>query len=162
MEESKNNIEKLKELLEDVNYCMMIVEDGGKLSGRPMSINKVEEDGSLWFFTKKTSFQVSELKKDANVAIAIVDSEEDSYLMINGIANLIDNQQKIEELWSPILKAWFPKGPEDNEILLIQVVPKDADYWKGNSSKIAFAFNIVKSLVTGEQYSDGEHGSLKL
>jgi general stress protein 26 len=44
-------IKKLKELAEAVRVCMYVTR-GEEIDARPMSTIKVEEDGSIWFFTK--------------------------------------------------------------------------------------------------------------
>ena len=32
------------------------------LSGRPMGINKIEYDGTMWFFTKASSYKAKEIE----------------------------------------------------------------------------------------------------
>ena len=60
------------------------------------------------------------------------------------------------------MKAWFPKGLDDKKILLIKVEGNQAEYWEGSSSKIVIAFNIARSIATGKQYDQGEHGKVQM
>jgi general stress protein 26 len=78
------------------------------------------------------------------------------------MASLVDDRQKIEELWKPAMKAFFPKGLDDKKILLIRVDGEQAEYWEGSSSKIVIAFNIARSIATGKQYNQGEHGKVNM
>jgi general stress protein 26 len=82
--------------------------------------------------------------------------------MIHGSATLSDDKAKMKELWSAILKAWFPLGLEDPEIVLIKVIPNEVNYWDSSSSKMVELFNMLKAIVTGEEYSEGEHGKITL
>jgi len=127
-----------------------------------MATAKMDEDGSLWFFTNEYSGKVEEISDKNEVLVCYASTSENSYVTINGIASLNDERSKIEELWNPSMKAWFPKGLDDKKILLIKVDPYEAEYWEGSASKIVVAFNIAKSLATGKRYDQGEHGKINL
>ena len=75
---------------------------------------------------------------------------------------MIEDQDKIEELWSPVLKAWFPDGKESNNVILLRVAPISAAYWDATSSKLVEIYNIGKAIVTGEKYESGEMAQMKL
>lgn len=70
------------------------------------------------------------------------------------------DRQKIKELWKPVLKAWFPDGPEQADIALLKVQLKKAEYWDGPSSTIAQAVSFVSAIVTGKQVELGENKKL--
>jgi len=82
--------------------------------------------------------------------------------MIHGTAILLNNKTKMKELWSTIMKAWFPLGLDDPNITLIKVTPNEVNYWDSNLIKILVLFNIFKVIVTEEQYKEGEHGKINL
>jgi general stress protein 26 len=157
-------VEKLVEMVKDIRSCMLITNPtkAGALSGRPMGVNMVDEDGTMWFFTKRSSNKADEIKEDSDVSIAIVDDSESKYLMINGYANIVDDKAKMEELWNPILKAWFPEGLDDPDMTLIKVVPQEADYWDSSSSTMVNMFRMVKALVTGQESEGGEYGKINI
>ncbi len=162
--EKNNKISEFIEMVKDAKVCMLITSEEGQenLSGRPMGINKIDDDGTMWFFTKKSSHKVDELQKSRAVSIAITNSDSNNYLMIHGSASLLDDKSKMKELWSSVMKAWFPLGLEDPDMTLIKVTPSEVNYWDGSSSKMVVLFNMIKAIVKGEEYSEGEHGTLKL
>jgi general stress protein 26 len=82
--------------------------------------------------------------------------------MIDGIATLVNDKTKMKELWSSILKAWFALGLEDPDMTLIKVTPKEVNYWESSSSKMVVLFNMLKAIVTGIEYPEGEHGKINL
>jgi len=162
--EHNQNVEKLIEMVKDVRICMLITNEKNaeNLSGRPMSIAKIDEDGAMWFFTKESSYKVDEIEENKKVSIAITNESSNNYLMIHGIATLVNDKTKMAALWSSIMKAWFPLGLEDPDMALIKVVPNEVNYWDSSSSKMVVLFNMLKAIITGKEYEEGEHGKITL
>ncbi len=127
-----------------------------------MGISKVEDDGTMWFFAKLMSKKVEELEHDERVCVVILNERKNNYLMVHGKGSISFDKQKMKELWNPAMKAWFPEGLEDQDILLIKVVPQQANYWESSSSQMVVLFNMVKAIVTGKEYDEGSHGKIDL
>jgi len=162
--EKHEYVEKLVELVKDVKIAMLITnaKAAGNLSGRPMGVNKIDDDGTMWFFTKASSHKVDELAENNQVSVAIQDQDKGVYLMINGSAELSFDKTKMEKLWNPIMKVWFADGLEDPDMALIKVTPTEANYWDSSANAVVVVFNMLKAVVTGKAYSAGEHGSISL
>lgn len=160
---ANDQIEKIKNLIESINVGMMITkETTGGLKGRPMGTAKVEDDGSLWFFTNEYTSKVDDISHNSEVYITYASPSKNSYLTLNGQGELNDDRTQIEALWNPSMKAWFPEGLDDPKIMLIKVTPVEAEYWDGSSNKIIVAYHMLKAAVTGKHYDDGEHGKVQL
>jgi len=165
MKENKSQqLEKFVEMVKDVRICMFITneKDDENISGRPMAISKIEDDGTMWFFTKASSTKSDEIEMSKKVSIAIANESSQNYLMVHGAAILVNDKNKMEELWNSIMTAWFPLGLEDPDMTLIKVTPTEVNYWDSNSSKMVVLFNMLKAIVTGKEYSEGEHGTINL
>lgn len=54
----QESVEKLKELTEGIDFCMLTTMDGGHLRSRPTSTQQFEFDGDLWFFTSEKTHKV--------------------------------------------------------------------------------------------------------
>lgn len=163
-EEINKNVEKLIEMVKGVRVCMLITNERNaeNLSGRPMSISKIDDDGTIWFFTKSSSYKVDEIEESKKVSIAITNESSNNYLMIHATAKLVNDKTKMKELWSSILKAWFPLGLDDPDMTLIKVTPNEVNYWDSSSSKMVVLFKMLKAIVTGKEYAEGEHGKINL
>ena len=163
-QEHNLNVEKLIEMVKDVRVCMLITNEKNteNLSGRPMSISKIDADGTMWFFTKASSYKVEEIGESKKVSISITNESSNNYLMIHGTATLVNDKTKIKELWNSIMKAWFPLGLDDPDMTLIKVMPKEVNYWDSSSSKMVVLFNMLKATVTGKEYEEGKHGKINL
>jgi general stress protein 26 len=164
MEDTRHTeLEKIKNIIETIKIGVLVTKDkDGPIRGRPMATVNIDDDGTLWFFTNEYSGKVEEISEKNEVLISYASKNDNAYVMINGIATLIDDHQKIEEFWKPAMKAWFPKGLDDKKILLIKVEVTEAEYWEGSSSKIVVAYNIGRALATGKQYNQGEHKKVKM
>ena len=101
----------------------------GSLRCRPMATQQAEFDGTLWFFTQADSPKVDEVQQEQHVNVSYTDCDEHRYVSISGRATLIQERQKIEELWSPILNTWFPRGLDDPQLALLRVEADSWEYW---------------------------------
>ena len=163
MEDKRSEaIGKLKELLEGIDFCMLTTLDRGHLRSRPMSTQQVEFDGDLWFFTSDTTHKVEEINKDGRVNVAYSQPDENRYVSVSGNAEVVKDRAKIEELWNPIHRAWFPEGLDDPTLCLLKIKIEQAEYWDAPSSKIVQIFGFVKALATGTEASYGENEKISL
>ena len=158
----EESIEKLKSLIEDIDFGMLTTMDGGKLRSRPMSTQEVQADGDLWFFTSDKTHKVDEIEADNRVNIAYSKPEDNVYVSVSGTAAIVKDRAKIEELWSPILKSWFPEGLDDPTLCLLRIKIEEAEYWDAPSSKVVQIAGFIKALVTGTEATYGDHPTIKL
>lgn len=156
-------VEKLGELIRDIQIAMLTTIGGdGILHSRPMATQKTPFDGDLWFFTAASSLKVDELHEHRQVNLNYADPKGNRYVSASGTASVFRDRAKEEELWNPIYKAWFPKGLDDPELMLLRVAVDEAEYWDASSSKMVQIVGFVKALVTGKQYEPGDHGHVKM
>jgi general stress protein 26 len=157
-----DDLQKLREMVKDIDFCMLTtVDENGDLHSRPMSVNgEIDPDGDLWFFTGVSSHKVSEIAKLPKVNVSFADPENQHYVSITGTAQLVRDRNKIDELWKPEFKMWFPEGKDDPEIALLRISLEKAEYWDSPSSTIGYALSFVSSLVTGKEADYGANKKL--
>lgn len=162
--EQSEEVKKLREMIKEMDIGMLTTTDeDGTLRSRPMSTNgEIEFDGDLWFFTYGNSHKVLEVKHDPQVNVSFSSPENQRYVSMSGTAQLVRDKKKIEELWKPELKAWFPKGTDEPDIALLKVNVHKAEYWDSPSSMVAHAIGLVKALATGTTYDAGENKKIDL
>jgi general stress protein 26 len=158
----QESIDKFKKLTEGIDFCMLTTISGGQLRSRPMSTQEMDENGDIWFFTSDQTHKVDEIEADSRVNVAYSQPSDNTYVSVSGRASLSKDRQKIEELWNPVLKAWFPKGLDDPNLALLKVSVEEAEYWDSPNSTIVQLAGFLKALVTGEQAKGGEHGKVSL
>lgn len=155
-------LQKLREMVKDIDFCMLTtMDENGGLHSRPMSANgEIDLNGDLWFFTGVSSHKVSEVANWPKVNVSFADPKDQRYISITGVAHLVRNRKKIEELWKPEFKMWFPEGKHDPEVALLRISLEKAEYWDSPSSTVSYALSSVSSLVTGKQPDFGENKKL--
>lgn len=151
--DSNENInKKLHDLIKDIRFAMLTtVEEDGTLRSRPMATQEFEFDGDLWFFTAAHAPKVDEVQHNQHVNVSYAEPKDQKYVSISGTAQLVRDRAKIEELWNPLFKAWFPQGLDDPELALLKVSVEKAEYWDSPSSKVVRLVGFAKALLTGKQ-----------
>ena len=120
----------LSSLIEGIKVAMLTtIGPDGSLRSRPMATLPAEFDGTLWFFTNADSPKVDEVQIEQHVNVSYDDYEDHRYVSISGRATLIQDRQKLEELWVPMLLTWFPLGLEDPQLALLKIVANSREYW---------------------------------
>lgn len=160
MTNRQESIEKIRALTNGIDFCMLTTIDAGQLRSRPMSTQQFDFDGDLWFFTSDRTHKIDEIQKDNRVNVTYAQPDENAYLSISGRAEVVKDRKKIEELWNPVLKAWFPDGLEDPSLCLLKIPAEQAEYWDAPSNKIVQLFTMVKAVATGQEADYGENKKL--
>lgn len=157
-----DDLQKVRDLVKEIDFCMLTtVDENGDLHSRPMSANgDIDEAGDLWFFTNISSHKVSEIEKLPKVNVSFADPDNQNYVSISGTAQIVRDKEKIDELWKPEFKMWFPQGKDDPEIALLRVRLEKAEYWDSPSSTIGYALHFVSSLLTGKEADAGQNKKL--
>jgi general stress protein 26 len=138
------------------------VDADGTLNSRLMGTQDKEFDGTLYFITGKNSHKSEELRQDSHVNIAYANPDSNRWVSVTGTATASRDQQKIDELWSPFHKAWFPEGKHDPSIMVIRVDVDSVEYWEAASRKMVQVAGLVKSLVTGKLCRLGENKTIDM
>ncbi|WP_010650420.1 pyridoxamine 5'-phosphate oxidase family protein [Oceanobacillus massiliensis] len=135
----QEEMETLRELIQDVDTAMLttLTEEG--LISRPMKTQEVEFDGDLWFFTKKDTDKYEEILHDQDVNVAYAGK---SYVSVRGRAEIVEDLDKKKELWSKTYEKLMKVSYDDPNLVLIKVKAEAAEYWEtGNFTKrIAFLY----------------------
>lgn len=162
---SFDSTEKFKALIKDFDNAMFITQTStNELRARPMVIADYMDDGDLLFITSGEAPKTQEALEHPQVNVTMQSSNK--FLSLSGVASLSYDRAKIEQVWKPSWKAWFPQGKDDPGISLIRVTAKNGEYWDmSGASKMRFVFEAGKALVQGEKlddYPESMHGKVNL
>lgn len=153
---------KVADLIKDANRIAMFTTRApdGTLTSRPMALQETEFDGDLWFFATRDSRKVSHVTADPQVNVGV--GSADTWVSLTGSARVVQDDAKKRELWNKGVEAWFPNGPEADDIVLIKVDGESAEYWDTPGGKIATALSFAKAKTTGKPYDGGENEKVEL
>lgn len=158
----RQDSQKLAELIRDIHVAMITtVAPDGSLHSRPMANPNHGFYGELWFFTSLNSPKSEEVAKHSQVNVSFSEPKSSRYVSISGAGTIVQDAAKIKELWNPLLKAWFPGGPEDANLALLRIEVDHVEYWDAKSSHMQVFLSLAKAAVTGEPPKHlGDHQKL--
>ncbi|HSH88308.1 MAG TPA: pyridoxamine 5'-phosphate oxidase family protein [Methylophilus sp.] len=156
--QTKEELTKLGELIEDFRIAMLTFIDGkGALVSQPMGPIEMDADGNIWFFTDSTSEKVQHLDE---LNLAFSGEPDGTYVSLSGYGELVTDQARKEELWSPFVKPWFPDGPDSANLALLKFIPDTAEYWDAPHSSVVRLFAMAASIVAARPIGMGDHERL--
>lgn len=143
----------LGKLLEKIDIAMLTtVGPNGYLVSRPLSTQQATFDGErVWFFTEADSPKIDEIRRHAKVNLAYASKDKNTYISLAGDARISRDQAKIDELWSDAMKAFFPKGRDDPNLVLLEVAVRTAEYWDGPGTMLGKLLTFMVARVTGQE-----------
>lgn len=149
--ERTRNVAKLAELIRDVDIAMLTtVNAEGRLISRPLGTQEVEFDGDLWFATECDSGKAADIARNPNVNVSYASKGHNTYVSVAGRASIVRDRAKIESMWSPAMKVFFPGGQDDPNLCLIRVEAETAEFWDGPGTVMGGALHFLMSAVTSD------------
>ncbi len=150
-----HDIERFEDLLEGFDHAMLVsVAKDESLHARPMAI--ADSDGAmLRFATSDRSAKAAEVALHPRVSVVM--QGDGAYLAISGTARIIDDREQVRTLWQSGWKVWFPDGPDDPHLVLIEIDPERAEYWdRTGARRLEFLWEAGKALATGRRIPEDE------
>jgi general stress protein 26 len=161
--ENKEAIEKMKELVKHNSVCMFttLLAEGYQPT-RPMATQAVDDAGHFWFFSSSESYKNEEIQHDSRVQLYYANSGDSEFMTVYGRAHVSRNEEKIRELWNPMVKAWFQGGQDDARLTVVEVVPEEAYYWDTKDGKMISMLKIAAAVIAGKTMDGSVEGNLKV
>lgn len=122
---------KFWEIVRDIPVALLTTDDRGTLRSRPMVARQPTFDGTLWFFTRRSSHKSIELGDNYHVNLSYAAPEQNAYVSVSGLAQVVRDAAKQRELWNEEVARWIPADPADEDVALLKVEVQQAEYWSG-------------------------------
>ena len=154
---SENDERTVDELLDGLPICMFTtITDEGSMRSVPMARQETDLDPQqLWFITARDTEHTQDVRDRPHVTLSF--SSSDTWVSLTGRAEVVDDVDKLRELWTTFAEAWLPEGPEGENSTLLRVTVDRAEYWDTPGGKVASVISLVKTKLTGDTY-DARHG----
>lgn len=155
------DLTRLDELLEDMAIGMLTTFGAEGPRSVPMARQEVDrlfaEGPALWFISARDTAHTRAVAAEPRVALTF--SSRDAWVALTGRAAVVDDQDKLAELWNTWAEAWLPGGPEDPQAVLVRVDVEEGEYWDTPGGKVASLLSFAKTRLTGDTY-DADHGTV--
>jgi general stress protein 26 len=156
-------LDKIKTLAKAAGSCFFCtgIVTGKPFDTRPMSAEKIDEDGNFWFLSSSDSHKNSELQADPAAQLLFQGSSYTDFMTLYGKATISTDKQKIDELWDPLMKNWFTEGKDDPRITVIKFTPTEGYYWDTKHGQAVAMIKSAIGAIKGETYDDSIEGNIK-
>ena len=155
--EEANEQGRLAELVADLPIGMLTTFGGNGMRSVPMARQRVEPDAAMWFITARSTRHVADIMVEPRVGLTF--SSTDTWVALTGRAELVDDRQRLSELWNTFAEAWLPGGREDPDTTLLKVTLESGEYWDTPSGSVATLLSLIKSQLIGDTY-EASHGTV--
>ncbi len=157
------SIRQLRRLLRDMPVAMLTTQtSNGEMHSRPMLMHGVDERGWMWFVTDRRSRKATELIQNPQVSVVFQSRRGDRFVSVYGTAVVVQDDVMIKRLRNPTFRAWFPKGKQDPELVLLALCVSHAEYWLAPRSRVTRVVGAARAMLTGKRHSAGHHGELSV
>lgn len=164
---------ELGELVTDFRFGMLVnVSTDGELRARPMTI--IDRTGAtaksddargpsrLTFATSLENTLVDDLQREPRVCVTL--QEGYRYVSLTCTAAPSRDRERIRTLWSKGLEAWFPDGPDDPNVVLLECDVTFAEFWDVSGfERVRYAIEAGRAYVTDDAMNPrnaGRHAEL--
>ncbi len=157
-------VDRIKQAVEKSSSCFFCtaVSAGGSGAARPMSVQKVDSKGNLWFLSASDSHKNREIARQPMVRLFFQGSAHADFLHLTGKATITTDRKTIEDLWQPLLKNWFTDGIADPRITAIKVTPSGGYYWDNKHGSTVAGIKMLIGAAIGKTLDDSIEGKLAL
>lgn len=152
--------DRIWELAEKIDICMLTTWDGNNQRSRPMSARVRRSENAVYFLMDTSGRKIAELEHFPTVSLAWADNAKHKYVVMAGEAVVSNDRAKITELWSDWDKAWWDDA-NDPTIRLLTINPKDGELWDSPNALVATT-KMVIAAVTGAAPEMGDNAKVPL
>ena len=159
-------IKKARALLPSFRTAMLVTRasESGELHMRPMALqgDLSTFGGTLWFFADDRSDKIREIGRDPRVFLVFQNEHESRFLQLSGDAHAVDDRAKMRELYSPVIRTWFPDGLDDPHLVLLRIDVTNGTFWESPGGIVQVLAAFTKSVVTGTPGKGGRSGTMDI
>jgi general stress protein 26 len=151
------NVDRVWDLMEKIGVCMLTTRFADGLRARPLEVRLDRGKGLISFVTDIHSAKESEIETTPDVALVFIDLNDKAYLSITARARVLRDMDRIRAAWRKTDEVWWPGGPTDPNVCLLEIEPLKAELWDGPASALFTAFEFAKARLTGKEPNLGEN-----
>jgi general stress protein 26 len=87
-----------------------------------------DADSAIWFFHRRTG----PLAAGGPATATFAGKGHDLFARFTGTLNEETNRGRLEQGWSPAVEAWFPRGKDDPDLLMLRMDLDQAELWNAD------------------------------
>lgn len=112
------------DVMERAGHCALVtLADDGRPAVRAMDPFPPEKDLRVWMATNPATRKVRQLQQRPGAALYYLDPDGDAYVVLHGVARLVDDDDERRARWKPEWDEYYPGGPLGDAYLLVEFRP---------------------------------------
>ncbi|MEM7428060.1 MAG: pyridoxamine 5'-phosphate oxidase family protein [Pseudomonadota bacterium] len=113
-----------------IRFCFAVtVSASGGMNARIVEPSKPDEDWRLWFWTNRRTRKVREIEATGRLLLGYQHDPEGSCVTLHGKAKINGDTARKRQVWTEDFDRWFPGGPEDADVVLVQFEADRIEIW---------------------------------
>jgi general stress protein 26 len=160
MSDDTDNLEKVWELVDRIGFCMLTTQTGSDIRARPMSAYAEKIENSVYFLTDVASHKDEDIARHPNVCLAFADTKGQKYVSLSGSAEILNDREKVRDLWATPAKAWWD-SPDDPSIRVLKITPSFAEYWDSPGTVISY-IKMAAAAMTSAKPDMGDNAKVDM
>jgi general stress protein 26 len=146
----------LSDLVDGGTIAMLMTMIGDEHTSRPLTVAGVD-GGRVSFLVDRTTDWATAIGASTPVHLSVSDVRSNTYLSLQGRAEVTPDASEVERLWNPAAAAFFD-GEDDPAVGVLHFDVGGGEYWDSPGGRLGSAIAVVKAAVTGDPA--GEHGDV--
>ena len=139
--------------LKDVRAGMLGLTAAGD-GFQPMTHFPDAEAGLIWLVSSSDTDLVQSLGLGEDATYVVVGKDHGTHAWVSGKLYHVQDEAKLDEVWSPVVAAWFAEGRHDPKIALLRFEPTDGQIWGSSTSALKFGFEILRASMAKDHHPD--------
>jgi len=152
-----DSIARVWDIVEKAGVGMLTTRFSGGLRARPLEPRLDREAGLIRFVTDVRGAKDDEIEATPDACLIVIEPNDKAYLSITGRAAIIRDRDVAAGIWKRTDDVWWPGGPDDPNVRVLEFHPATAELWDGPSSSTVAAFEFAKAKLTGRKPNLGEN-----
>lgn len=153
---SEDLLAHAREMTQQATWCWVAtVANEKEVHTRVVYPYPISSDWHVRFMTDRRTRKVAELRSTKWLTLSyLCDTKEDTgYVNVSGAPTILDSVQLKQELWKESSHLYFPGGPEDPNVVVIDVAIAKIELW--NYQRGITPAPLGLSAVCMERLNDG-------
>lgn len=137
-------------------YCMFNTRlCGAPFNTRPMMIQAIDDQGSIWFFSEAGSPESIDIARDNRVQLIYTYPSASEFLSLYGTAGILEDSCVTQKLQDLLHDTWGNAKWTNSDLTLIRFAPLEGFYWDTACGRmidsLKTAVRILSDTVTSNR-----------
>jgi general stress protein 26 len=126
-----------RDIIAKVPMCFAItVDHNGEANARIVQATKLSDQWTVQFVTDRRSRKVGEVERSGKMSLAYQFESANEYVTLVSHATIIDDIASKDAIWQPSSYRWYPGGPSDPNVVLIDFIAHRIELWSSRHGVI--------------------------